>query len=424
MKQVLIEALNEAGVSLWRINRTCEESAELFFVKRRLDLCRKKETETFTVTVYRDFEKDGKAMRGSSRISFAPGTSKEEALQGISDAYYAASFVANPTFEMPDKQTCDFADPLASLSCEESALAMAKCLYSAEGDFASFINSSEIFVSKITKSVYTSYGTDVTFAELDVNGEFVVQCKEPEDVEMHHSFAYDKVDGEALRAKAADALLFVQDRAKATPTLKGGTYSVILSDGHVRELLSYFFSRADASAIYPGYSTYKIGSTIHEDNAEGEKLNLTLHATAPYSDTGVPMTDKVLFEDGKLACIFGADRFCSYLGVPMTGDYDSFACQNGTKSLAELKKEPYLHVVSFSDFQCDPFSGHFGGEIRLAYFFDGKEVKAITGGSINGSISDSKDSLQFSLERYHSLGFNGPKAVRLSSVKVAGAGEE
>ena len=131
-----------------------------------------------------------------------------------------------------------------------------------------------------------------------------------------------------------------------------------------------------------------------------------------------------IFEDGKLACIVGADRFCSYLGVPMTGDYDSFACQNGTKSLEELKKEPYLHVVSISDFQCDPFSGHFGGEIRLAYFFDGKEVKAITGGSINGSISDCKDSLQFSLERYHSLSFNGPKAVRLAGVKVAGAGEE
>ena len=423
MKQLIIDALNEVGVSLWRINRTCEESAELFFVKRRLDLRRKKETETFALTVYRDFEKDGKQMRGTSRVSFVPGTTKEEAVKAIKDAYYAASFVANPTFEMPQKQTCDFSDPLSSLSCEESAMEMAKALYSAEGNTESFINSSEIFVSKIVKSVYTSYGTSVTFAQFDVNGEFVVQCKEPEDVEMHQAFAYDKVDGEALKSKAADALRFVRDRAKAAPVLKGGTYSVILSDGHVRELLSYFLSRADASAIYAGYSTYQIGCAVQEEEGKGEKLNLSLHATAPYSDTGVPMTDRALFENGKLACIYGGDRFCSYLGVPMTGDYESFACQNGTMSLDLLKKEPYLHVVSFSDFQCDAFTGHFGGEIRLAYFFDGKEVKAITGGSINGSIAECKDGLLFSTERYHSLRFSGPKAVRLPSVRVAGASE-
>ena len=125
MKELIKEALAQVGVSLWRINRTCEESAELFFVKRRLDMRRMKQTETYSVTVFRDFEKSGQAMRGMSRVSFAPETEKEELVRSIEGAYYAASFVANPTFAMPQKQTCAetvMESDLAALSTEDSAL--------------------------------------------------------------------------------------------------------------------------------------------------------------------------------------------------------------------------------------------------------------------------------------------------------------
>ena len=54
--------------------------------------------------------------------------------------------------------------------------------------------------------------------------------------------------------------------------------------------------------------------------------------------------------------------------------------------MEELKTGPYLHVVRFSDFQMDSFSGHFSGEIRLAYWCDGENVIPVTGGAVNGSI--------------------------------------
>ena len=76
--------------------------------------------------------------------------------------------------------------------------------------------------------------------------------------------------------------------------------------------------------------------------------------------------------------------------------------------------------MCFSDFQMNSFTGHFGGEIRLAYWFDGKETHLVTGGSINGSIADCGGKMVFSLEKYDSENYHGPYAVSLPGVKVAG----
>lgn len=39
-----------------------------------------------------------------------------------------------------------------------------------------------------------------------MNGEFVVQCITPQDVEQYQEFAYDDLDTEALTAQAKEAL--------------------------------------------------------------------------------------------------------------------------------------------------------------------------------------------------------------------------
>ena len=83
-----------------------------------------------------------------------------------------------------------------------------------------------------------------------------------------------------------------------------------------------------------------------------------------------------------------------------------------------------LWAVAFSDFQMDHMSGHFGGEIRLAYLIEADgTVTPVTGGSVNGSILEAQRSLVFSQERYLTAAYDGPYAVRLKDVSVAGAGE-
>ena len=106
-----------------------------------------------------------------------------------------------------------------------------------------------------------------------------------------------------------------------------------------------------------------------------------------------------------------------------TGNYQKIVCSNGTAPFSELKKGPCLWAVTFSDFQMDSMSGHFGGEIRLAYLIDGDSAVPVTGGSVNGSILEAQKNLTFSTDRYLSIWYDGPYAMRLTGVSVAGTEE-
>ena len=72
----------------------------------------------------------------------------------------------------------------------------------------------------------------------------------------------------------------------------------------------------------------------------------------------------------------------------------------------------------------DSFTGQFGGEIRLAYLVDEKDgkpyVKKFTGGSVNGSIFEAQKNMVFSKERYKDDSYEGPYAIKLSDISVAG----
>ena len=134
------------------------------------------------------------------------------------------------------------------------------------------------------------------------------------------------------------------------------------------------------------------------------------------------MTERTFLERGVLRCIRGNSRFCGYLGVEPTGSYTKVRCLNGTADLSGMLGEGVLEPVSFSDFQMDSFDGHFQGEIRLAllHHADGS-VEELTGGSVNGCLPDVQGKLIFSKERYSDVSYEGPAAVLIPGVRIAGA---
>jgi hypothetical protein len=72
----------------------------------------------------------------------------------------------------------------------------------------------------------------------------------------------------------------------------------------------------------------------------------------------------------------------------------------------------------------DIMTGHFGGEIRLAFLYDGEKVTPVTGGSVNGSILAVQANMLFSKERYQNDEYEGPYAVRIEGVDVAGTDQD
>lgn len=437
MREIILQALKKNGVADYLIREEQLESAELYFIRKELDMRRLKNITWYEVTVYRDFEKDGKKMRGFSSAEIFPQMSSEEVEKAVADAYYAASFAANPYFDLPSgskEEHVNQAGKLASLSAEQAAEAFVEGLYAADCREDAWINTAEFFVNRNNISICNSEGIDVSYTRCRVKGEFVVQCitnglsgggdhgnLPAQDVEQYQDFAYDDLDTEALTLQAREALDAVAARARAVEAPKSGSYDVILSGKHMSDIFSFYTSRANAQMIYPGYSNYKKGIKVQGETVDGEKVNMTLKATAPYAYEGISMKDMELIKDGELQALYGNVRFSSYLGIRPTGLYEAIRVENGTKTMEELKSSPYLHVVTFSDFQMDDFSGNFGGEIRLAYLYDGEKVMPVTGGSVNGNFLELQKNMVFSSETYRDSRYEGPMAVKFCGVPVAGA---
>lgn len=416
-------ALEDCGIALWRINDNTEETAELFFVKKQLDTRRIKDVRKFLVTVFRDVEREGAKLRGFTSVtlleSMEDGTLREE----LKNAYYAAQFAANPMYELADPVRAPVIEKAGELSeapLAQSAGKMARALFAADRCEDAFVNSAEIFVVRSRRRILSSEGTDVCYTDAKVNGEFVVQCREPEDVEIYNKFSYDSLDTEALEKKVEEALSFVRDRARAKRILKSGRFDIVLSGDAVAQALSYYSARSSAQMIYPKYSTWQVGDEVQGEDVPGARLDIDLCATEPYSEEGIPMEDLPLLREGKLCAIHGNNRFCRYLGMKPTGAYRKLRCANTGRSFEELKEGPCLWAVTFSGFEMDAMSGHFGGEIRLAYLIEGDRVTPVTGGSINGSLLEAQGELEFSSDRYEAANYSGPYGLRIGGVNVAG----
>lgn len=423
----ILAAMKDCGIATYRINDITKETAELFFVKKNLDMRRINESHSYAVTVYNDFADGEERFRGFTLVNIHPGMTDGEIAHVLRGAYYAASFVRNPFFELIDgvkEEHIALESDLSEHTLAQDASIMAAALYKPDCADDAFINSAEIFVNRVDERIITSAGTDVSFTVYRVKGEFVVQCKQPEDVEMHHTFSYDKLEADALSAKAAEALETVRGRAKAKGSPKSGSCTVLLSGDCVKDLLGFYAVRSSAAFVFAKYSSYQLGTDVHGGETVGERISLSGCAVEPYSSEGIRMLDRKIIENGEVKLIHGGTRFSRYLGIEPVGDYEKIYSPNGTLSFEEMKKQgACLYCVSFSDFQVDEFTGRFGGEIRLAYLYDGENVSILTGGSINGSLLECQKNITFSTERYVCGDYDGPFAVMLHDVAVAGCDE-
>ena len=71
-----------------------------------------------------------------------------------------------------------------------------------------------------------------------------------------------------------------------------------------------------------------------------------------------------------------------------------------------------------SGLQVDFFSDYIGGEVRLAYYHDGESVRAVTGISISGKLSQVLGSIRLSKESTVYNSFVGPRQAILQDMKI------
>ena len=250
MIQKILEILHECCVDVYSICETGRETAELFFIKKNLDMRRKTKTDDIVVTVYRDFVINGENYRGNASFNVSPSTSGKELKAKCKKAYMAAKFVPNKFYDLaPAKRAECFEveSGLNGIGTEQAASKFVNAVYKEDTDENAFINSAEFFAVRDKVRIVNSNGVDVSYIKNNVNGEFVVQCKNPQDVETHQSFSYDDLNTKEISELVRNTLKLTKDRAKAVEAPKAGKYDIVLSGKYVDTVLGYYKDRANGA---------------------------------------------------------------------------------------------------------------------------------------------------------------------------------
>jgi PmbA protein len=424
----------------WRITERSRHGEEAFFVGRRLDMRREVAKRGYDLVVYVDGKgEDGAKTRGEATVAVHPTMDEAEVSRLVERAAFAAARSRNPWYSLPGKaeaRIAPAADAFAGRPISATMGELATALYAGEARVkGANINSLELFLAREETRIVNSRGVDARFEGWKGYVEFTVEAASKEGpVELTDFFSFAAATPERFTEELATRLRNVADRALATPTPTIEGLPLILTGANAEELLGWFHMNLNAYDVYGKSSPFELGASVHgpdagANGADGGFDPVTLYAearlegaaaSAPFDPEGIPLDRVLLCDRGVAKKLWGPSRYAAFLGLPPEGNYPLFSIEGGTKSVADFRAQPHIEAAFFSDFTVDESSGDFGGEIRLAYVFDGKERRPVTGGSITGSLFDNRGSIRLSKEVALVENMLGPEAVLLPKVSITG----
>ena len=84
---------SKKNISAWIISESKSSSAELFFVKDRLDMNRATDVHEYALKLFVDFTEENIKYRGDASVLISPADSDTELEQKIERAAFSTSFV-------------------------------------------------------------------------------------------------------------------------------------------------------------------------------------------------------------------------------------------------------------------------------------------------------------------------------------------
>ncbi len=434
-----IASINEQDVikiSDWRLVERTLQIQERYYVAAEAEQARTVEERGSSLTVYVDSIEGDKRFRGEATITLQPTFSLEECTANIRRAVFAASKSHNPWFGLPEPSALKVALPVSGfevLSPADRVEVLRAAFYSAAAEFerSARINTLELFIIKEQKRLINSCGVDYSATIWRGYSEFVVEADSPNGpVELFDDIEFSEPDTARLAATIRNRLAQVRDRALARPMPQLQDIPVILRGKEAEEVFSWFFYNSCTEGIYSKASAFELGENVQKAS-DGEKvvetLDLWAEAVIPglplsraFDADGFPLERTPVIEKGVLKTLIGSVRHADWLGVPRRGAFPLFSVSPGSMSLEAMHTAPYLEPVMFSDFQLDPVTGDFGAEVRLAYYFDGKKVIPVSGGSISGSLGALRASMRRSEETGMEKLSRCPVAIILKGATITG----
>lgn len=431
MLQTLIDILeNMDHLSDWKIKETIQSGGEIFFVNSMVDMTRIKNVSRYQVTLYKNFTEGSKEYKGSSTFSVHPTSTKKEIIEQCKKALDNASFVKNQWYPIVEPSMLKHTKKTEIQSENISIKDILKDINSLELEELSRINSMEVFVYSEKKTIANSKGLLVKSNNPKTYLEIITQDNgRKEAVELYFELKFSSIHPGKLAEGLRIMIDQTKDRSNAELTPNLGNHRVILSDSSVADFFGYYLSKASARAFYEKISPFQPNDSIQGDQRLGDSIDLWLdpqregsYFSENFDEDGYPLEKIKIIDQGRLIRHWGDLRYSHYVDAkPPTGGLKNFQVGCGKTPVTQLKVNPYVEIVSFSDFQMDSMTGDFGGEIRLGYYFDGEKTTPITKGSIVGNILECQDNLLFSQEAQTVMNFTGPKSILINKATVSGS---
>ncbi len=410
------------GISDYRVISKNTESTELFFVHRDLETVRSTDTTDIKVTVY--VEHDGKL--GEATFSVYASYDDAKIAEEIEKARKKAALISNQLYKLPENEVGEYRSSSNFVAYEPASLAslIADACFEADRVEGGSINALEIFVYKDRTSVKNSRGIDKTDISYRAMVEAIPTFNGEESVELYEQYNFTEFDREVLLAEISKKMHEVRDRYEAKVPEGKLSCPVVLDAPELEQLFGNFIGELNFSRVYQHSNAFNVGDDIQKE-PKGDRLTLTMCGevkgsvnSASFDGDGVTLIDTRIIEDGKAHALWGGTRFAQYLGKTATGNLGCMSVECGTLTEAEKRSAPYFRCASMSGLQVDIYNDYIGGEVRLAYYFDGEREIPVTGISISGKLSAALSSMRLSDEATTYESYRGPKFARFEGIEI------
>lgn len=386
-----------------------KDSRELFYVLNHLQINRAVKTSSARMRVYSIDEKG----TGSSFIALTAADNKTTFNKKINNAISKAKVAKNKYYPLPKKTDNIIEKKSKNIDLNDVACKIAKAIMKADVYEDGWINSSEIFVTKYEKEFYSSNGIKHITNSFKIEVECIpTWSNKKEEFELYKFYETNSIDYNEITKEVNEILTLAKDRsnAKTINDVSIPDDVLVLVKNDMRDLLvENLVSQLSYRYQYTKENHYNIGDTI-----SNVPFDLTLKPTIKgcansrkYDENGVTLKSKKIISESKVRAIHGDIKFGYYLNEKnITGIIP--LSEINAKGI-DYQNKKHLIIEHFSSPQLEESSGYWGGEVRLARYYDGEKYIPLSNFSISGNIYNDIKEINFSKDVITSPSYKGPK---------------
>ena len=414
---------NNPQVSDYKVNVCSQESFQLFFVKGKLETVRSAHNCDRQVTVYADHD----GFRGDAMFYVYPSTTERELEDKVSEAVRNALLINNKPYVLPGdaQQDTVLESNLGREPMPVLAQKIAEAVFASNTLEGGSLNSVEVFVNRYEQTVANSRNLCKTQHRYSAMVEAIPTFNgSKESVELYEQYNFSAYSQEALIREISGKMDAVKARYQAVKPDFSMNCPVVLHKLELNDLFSAIAGDLNYVTVYSHGNLLKKGDRLQKE-IHGDPITLTMKgsaegnvASSAFDGDGLSLGEAVLVQDGLVKNYYGSNRFGQYLQENPTGNLGCLCVSSGSFTPESLSGKPWLEVISMSGLQVDFFNDYIGGEIRLAYYHDGKAMTPVTGISVSGKLQQVLDHLSLSRETSVYDGYMGPESAMLPDLKI------